>query len=67
MIRPDGMLPALSGDGELQSIATEVECTMIEISQTTCKVGSPSQVVAVTAALRSQGLEGPALVHGGGD
>ena len=33
MIRPEAMLLALSGDGKLQSIATEVECTMIEIIQ----------------------------------
>ena len=42
MIRPEGMLLALSDDGELRSIATEVECTMIEIIQTTSKVGRPS-------------------------
>ena len=33
MIRPEGMLLALSGDSKLQSIATEVECTMIEMIQ----------------------------------
>lgn len=42
MIRPEGMLLALSDDGELRSIATEVECTMIEIIQTASKVGRPS-------------------------
>lgn len=34
MIRPEGMLLTLSDDVELKSIATEVECTMIEIIQT---------------------------------
>ncbi len=33
MIRPEGMVHVLSGDGELQSIATEVECTMGEMIQ----------------------------------
>ena len=42
MIRPEGMLLALSDDGKLRSIATEVECTMIEIIQTASKVGRPS-------------------------
>jgi len=42
MIRPEGMLLALSGDSELQSIATEVECTMIEMIQSASKGGSPS-------------------------
>ena len=42
MIRPEGMLLSLSDDGELRSIATEVECTMIEIIQTASKVGRPS-------------------------
>jgi uncharacterized protein (DUF302 family) len=42
MIRPEGMLLALSDDGLLNSIATEVECTMIEIIQTASRVGRPS-------------------------
>jgi hypothetical protein len=42
MIRLEGMLLALSGDSELQSIATEVECTMIEMIQSASKGGSPS-------------------------
>lgn len=33
MIRPEGMLEALSDDTELKSVATEVECSMIEIIQ----------------------------------
>jgi uncharacterized protein (DUF302 family) len=41
MVRPEGMLLALSDDIELQSIATEVECTMIEIIQTASKAGRP--------------------------
>ena len=42
MVRPEGMLLALSDDEKLQSIATEVECTMIEIIQTASKAGRPS-------------------------
>jgi uncharacterized protein (DUF302 family) len=42
MIRPEGMLLALSGDGELQSIATEVECTMIEMIQLASQGGRTS-------------------------
>ena len=42
MIRPEGMLLALSDDGELQSIATEVECTMIEMIQLASQGGRTS-------------------------
>jgi uncharacterized protein (DUF302 family) len=42
MIRPEGMLLALSTDAELKSIATEVECTMIEIIQTASKAARTS-------------------------
>jgi uncharacterized protein (DUF302 family) len=41
MIRPEGMLLALSDDYRLKSIATEVECTMNEIIQTASKAGRP--------------------------
>lgn len=42
MIRPEGMLLALSSDSELQSIATEVECTMIEMIQLASQPGRTS-------------------------
>ena len=42
MIRPEGMLLALSSDATLKSIATEVECTMIEIIQMASKLGTTS-------------------------
>ena len=42
MIRPEGMLLALSDDGELQSIATEVECSMIEMIQLASQGGRSS-------------------------
>ena len=42
MIRPEGMLLALSGDAVLKSIATEVECAMIEIIQTASKAARTS-------------------------
>jgi uncharacterized protein (DUF302 family) len=42
MIRPEGMLLALSDDVELKSIANEVECTMIEMIQTASKTNSNS-------------------------
>ena len=42
MIRPEGMLLALSSNGELQSIATEVECTMIEMIQLASQGGRTS-------------------------
>ena len=42
MIRPEGMLLALSGDSKLQSIATEVECTMIEMIQLASQGGRTS-------------------------
>jgi len=42
MIRPEGMLLALSDDVELKSIANEVECTMIEMIQTASKINSNS-------------------------